>query len=83
LYNLNVKVKNFENTCYIRIYSKELVEFKSKVIGLPIGPKTSLKKLPTLIISRGPDCVSSLIAVYLMQMVVSKSSIKIKGYILP
>ena len=35
-------VNAFKNTCYIRIYSKELVQFKSKMIGLPIGSKDKL-----------------------------------------
>jgi len=35
-------VNAFKNTCYIRIYSKDLVKFKSEVIGLPIGSKDRL-----------------------------------------
>lgn len=52
LFGLKVKVENFENTCYIRIYSKELVKFKSNIIGLPIGPKSKLTCLPKNILNQ-------------------------------
>ena len=39
LYSIRPKLKIFKNWCYIRIYSKELVNFKTKTLGLPVGNK--------------------------------------------
>jgi flagellar protein FlaI len=45
LFGIKSKVKNQDNTCYIRIFSKNLVRFKQK-LGLPIGNKSQLLKIP-------------------------------------
>jgi len=51
LYGFRPRLENFENSCFIRIGSKELVEFKSKILGLPIGNKEKLISLPKIFLS--------------------------------
>jgi hypothetical protein len=53
LYNLTPSFPTYENSIYAIIYSKELVRFKTEVIGLPIGRKDTLKHLPATILGHG------------------------------
>jgi intein/homing endonuclease len=46
LYSVTPAVAFQDNSVYLRIYSKELVLFKHRDLGLPIGPKTGLR-IPT------------------------------------
>jgi len=62
LFGLKTKIKSFKNTCYLRIYSKKLVEFKSRIIGLPIGSKSKLTHLPKIIVSQGTDSIKYMLA---------------------
>src|SRR3989344_5603341 len=49
LFNLNFRFSDQKkNTCELRIYSKGLVEFYTKVIGLPDGKKEQIK-IPSII----------------------------------
>lgn len=48
LFGINSKVENNKNTCYIRIYSKDLTLFKQS-LGLPIGNKIKLTKTPKFV----------------------------------
>jgi len=57
-----IKLRNFQNTCYVRIYSKNLVKFKSKVVGLPIGPKDKMNLSVVQKFSNNPELLSNLIA---------------------
>jgi len=50
LYGIKPHLEHCDNTCYIRIGSKELLEFKSKTLGLPIGDKGKLISLPQIFI---------------------------------
>lgn len=62
LYSIAPSVYVYHNSVYARVYSKELVLFKSRVLGLPIGPKSKMNHLPRAVVSRGKACVSSLIS---------------------
>ncbi|MCX6820623.1 MAG: hypothetical protein NT016_01600 [Candidatus Aenigmarchaeota archaeon] len=57
-----MKLRNFQNTCYVRIYSKNLVKFKSEKLGLPIGPKDKMSLATIKIFSKNKQLVSNLIA---------------------
>lgn len=39
LYNIDIKLKKYGSAYGFEIYSKTLINFKNKIIGLPIGPK--------------------------------------------
>ena len=48
LYNLNIKIKEFENTFGFELYSKAFWEFKTKVIGIRPGKK-KYKSIPNIL----------------------------------
>ena len=50
LYSLSPAIAFQNNSIYLRVYSKELVDFKHSELGLPIGKKSGL---------RIPPCMSS------------------------
>jgi len=53
LYGFAPAIQTYGNSIYAIIYSKELVRFKSKVIGMPIGCKDTLRHLPVQILDQG------------------------------
>lgn len=61
LYGIKPVLRNGGNTCMIIIHSKNLVMFKNKVLGLPLGPKNKTK-LPTFIVNNGTDSIRYFIA---------------------
>ena len=62
LFGFRPKVKTFRNSCYTRIYSKDLVLFKSQIIGLPVGNKNKLSTLPSVFTGRPTNLVKCLLA---------------------
>jgi hypothetical protein len=61
LYELNPRVYSYDNSVYLRIYSKELVLFKHYQLGLPIGSKRQLR-LPSKILGLGSRPISNLLS---------------------
>jgi len=57
-----IKLRNFQNTCYVRIYSKNLVKFKLEKLGLPIGPKDKMNLATIQRFSKNKQLLSNLIA---------------------
>ena len=53
LYGLVPSISAYRNSIYATIYSKELLRFKSEVVGLPVGRKDSLERLPLAIVNQG------------------------------
>lgn len=51
LYGFKLRIQNYKNTCFIRVCSKDLLLFKSKIIGLPVGKKDKLHSLPVIFMS--------------------------------
>jgi hypothetical protein len=49
LQNVRLKAVSTEYTIYLRVCSKQLVLFKHKILGLPIGKKNQLTNLPTFV----------------------------------
>jgi len=62
LYGFAPAIPTYGNSIYAIIYSKELVCFKSQVIGLPIGCKDSLRHLPDQILDQGVRSRANLIS---------------------
>jgi hypothetical protein len=62
LYGLTPSMPTYRNSIYAIIYSKELLHFKSEVIGMPIGPKDSLSHLPRQILCQGTKSRANLIS---------------------
>src|SRR3989338_6120845 len=50
-YNIDVKTFKYEkkNSCHIRFKSKMIVDFKNKILDLPMGPKTQRLTIPNII----------------------------------
>ena len=62
IYELTPSLYTYHNSIYATIYSKELVSFKSQVIGMPIGKKDSLTHLPGVILSQGTKSQAEVIS---------------------
>ena len=62
LYGLTPKISTYRNSVYAIIYSKELVRFKSEVLGMPIGRKDSLKHLSGPLLEQGTRSRACLIS---------------------
>jgi hypothetical protein len=62
LYKKQPRLEHFENSLFLRISSKELVDFKSKTLKLPIGNKSKLNALPQFIINNGRQHIFHFIA---------------------
>jgi hypothetical protein len=60
LYSLDPTIAFQNNSVYLRVYSKELVRFKNRRLGLPIGPKVDLR-IPEFC-SNTPDLTCQLIS---------------------
>lgn len=62
LYGLRPRVSRYRNSIYATIYSKELLLFKSNIVGLPVGTKDTLIHLPDAILGQGKRCRAKLLA---------------------
>lgn len=60
LYNIEVKLKEYDNTYGFEIYSKALCLFKSNVIGLPVGKKLNLH-VPNILKINNLDILTSFV----------------------
>lgn len=60
LYNVDVNIKEYEATVGFELYSQAIWEFKTKVVGLPIAPKTNIR-IPPILKINNKDILSSLI----------------------
>jgi hypothetical protein len=54
---------------HLRLYSKELVKFKTNIVGLPIGSKDKIVTLPKALVSQVQLTLNILLQVSLIQMV--------------
>jgi hypothetical protein len=61
LYHVTPHLSTYGNSVYAVVYSKDLVQFKTEVLGLPIGRKKSLR-LPAVICSRGKESMSQVLS---------------------
>jgi len=52
LYGFDLKLKKWENTCFVRVCSKELLCFKANVLGLPVGNKSAMRTLPKIFMNK-------------------------------
>ena len=62
LYSLKPYVYTNRNSIYSRVYSKDLVMFKARELGLPIGPKRQMTRLPLKIVEHGKEHVSQILS---------------------
>jgi len=62
LYSLTPSLYIYHNSIFARVYSKALVLFKSRELGLPIGPKDQLTRLPSKIVEQGKPHIAQIIS---------------------
>jgi intein/homing endonuclease len=62
LYGLSPFLPTYRNSIDAIVYSKALLRFKSEIIGLPIGNKAAMKRLPALILDQGTKSRANLIS---------------------
>jgi intein/homing endonuclease len=62
LYGITPRLYEYRNSIFATITSKPLVAFKSEVVGLPIGKKSSLTHLPKSILDQGDKSVACLLS---------------------
>jgi intein/homing endonuclease len=60
LYNINLNISEYGSTVGFEIYSKALWEFKTKVIGLPIAPKKTIR-IPAVLKVNDKEILCSLL----------------------
>jgi transcriptional regulator with XRE-family HTH domain len=61
LYNIDINLKEYTKAFGFECYSSKLIEFKNKVIGLPIGPKKNIR-IPNCFKVNDSKILSSLIS---------------------
>lgn len=61
LYNIDVNLREYGNVYGFEIYSKDLVNFKNKVLGLPIGSKNNCR-IPKVIKVNNKEILNELIS---------------------
>lgn len=56
IFNIKVKARNFSDGTYgIRLRSKAIIQFYNKVIGLPVGYKSSFIEIPELVLKSSKE----------------------------
>jgi len=60
LYNIDLNISEYDSTVGFEIYSKALWEFKTKVIGLPIAPKNTIR-IPAVLKVNNKEILCSLL----------------------
>jgi transcriptional regulator with XRE-family HTH domain len=61
LYNIDVNLKEYRRAYGFEIYSKELINFKTKIIGLPMGSKKNIR-IPNTLKIKNKEILCSLIS---------------------
>lgn len=49
LYDVNPRIVESRGSIFVQVYSKDLLLFKSAVLGMPVGRKDRLKRLPDVV----------------------------------
>jgi hypothetical protein len=62
LYDVNPRIVEHGGSTFVYVYSKDLVLFKSAVLGMPVGRKDKLKRLPDVVRDSGNAWVAQFLA---------------------